>query len=79
MSEVTRVLAEKLAMALEAKFKRSKATKDNQVWLCTICHKPVPVEGGFKYPYTHGIRFSHENKTYRCFIEEEKPPKSKQG
>ena len=70
-------LAEKLLLALKAKFKRSKATKDNQVWLYTISHKPKPVKDGFEYPRTHGVRFTHQGKIYRCFIEEEKPPPSK--
>lgn len=74
--DVEESLAEKLLQALRAKFKRSKVTKDNQVWLCTISHKPVPVEGGFEYPKTHGVRFTHEGKIYQCYIEEEKPPKS---
>lgn len=70
-------LAEKLLQALQAKFKRSKATKDNQVWLCTVSHKPEAVEGGFRYPRTHGVRFTHGGKVYQCYIEEEKPPPPK--
>lgn len=74
---VKELLAEKLLQALQAKFKRSRATKDNRVWSCTISHKPKAVEGGFEYLTTPGVRFTHQGKIYRCFVEEEKPPPPK--
>lgn len=62
---VTEELAEKLAQALRAKFKRSKNTKDTPVWGLRSSEPGRPDR--------HGIRFSYKDRVYYCFVEEETP------